>query len=223
MLASLETAVDGLSCAPEPQHSGTHNQAIAGLDLGDLLTEVVVCLARPSASQAKLLERLEALQQRFSVSRFQLAVLGQFKRGKSMLLNALLGADVLPTGVIPVTAIPTFLQFAPAWRLRVTFSGDLIEETDVDGPLALRERLTEIVTEAANPHNRLGVSRVDVFLPSALLGRGVVLIDTPGVDSTLRHNTAAADAVVCVQNWPGIPMHSPKAGCSNWKNTSRSF
>ena len=197
MLVSLETrAADEMSCAPESERGGTDVQPITGLDLGNLLTKAVVCIARPTPSQAKLLERLEALRQRLSVSRFQLAALGQFKRGKSMLLNALLGADVLPTGVIPVTAIPTFLQFARAWRLRVTFSTDRVEESDVDGPLALRERLTEIVTEAANPHNRLGVARVDVFLPSALLERGVVLIDTPGVGSTLRHNTAAADAVL---------------------------
>ena len=50
-----------------------------------------------------------------------------------------------------VTAIPTFLQFAPGWRLRVTFGADRTEQSEVDGPSALRERLAEIVTEAANP------------------------------------------------------------------------
>jgi hypothetical protein len=67
---------------------------------------------------------------------------GQFKRGKSMLLNALLGADILPTGVIPVTAIPTFLQFAPAWRLRVTFNAGRSEEFDLDGPVKRSRRTT---------------------------------------------------------------------------------
>jgi Dynamin family len=197
MLARFKTrALDELHSNAEVQHGGTHCRALPGLGLADLLTEAVVCIATPSASEAKLLERLETLRERLAVSRFQLAVLGQFKRGKSMLLNALLGADVLPTGVIPVTAIPTFLQFAPGWRLRVTFGADRTEQSEVDGPSALRERLAEIVTEAANPHNRLGVTRVDVFLPSALLARGVVLVDTPGVGSTFRHNTAAADAVL---------------------------
>jgi hypothetical protein len=167
MLARSKTrAADELHSNAEVQHDGTHCRALPGLELADLLSEALVCIATPSASEAKLLERLETLRERLAVSRFQLAVLGQFKRGKSTLLNALLGADVLPTGVIPVTAIPTFLQFAPGWRIRVTFGADRTEQSEVDGPSALRERLAEIVTAAANPHNRLGVTRVDVFLPS---------------------------------------------------------
>jgi hypothetical protein len=142
------------------------------------------------------LERLEGLRQRLAADRFQLAVVGQFKRGKSMLLNALLGADALPTGVIPVTAIPTFLQAAPAPRLRVTYTAGRSEEFDADGPTALRKRLAAFVTEEGNPRNILGIARVEVFLPSELLARGVVLIDTPGVGSTFHHNSAAADAVL---------------------------
>ena len=61
---------------------------------------------------------------------------------------------------------------------------------------SLRERLAEFVTEECNPGNRLGIVRIDVRVPSPLLERGVVLIDTPGVGSTLRHNSAAADAVL---------------------------
>ena len=60
----------------------------------------------------------------------------------------------------------------------------------------MREKLTAFVTEEANPRNVLNVARVDVFLPAQLLERGVVLIDTPGVGSTHRHQTAAADAVL---------------------------
>lgn len=175
---------------------GANCRAILDLDLTDLLTEAAACVLSPSASQAKLLESLDGLRQRHAEHRFQLAVLGQFKRGKSMLLNALLGADALPTGVIPVTAIPMFLQAAPTARLRVTFIACRIEESDADGPAALRQRLTAYVTEGANPRNMLGIARVEVFLPSELLARGVVLIDTPGVGSTFHHNTAAADAVL---------------------------
>jgi GTPase SAR1 family protein len=54
-----------------------------------------------------LADRVQSLQARLSSGRFHLAVLGQFKRGKSTLLNALLGKPFLPTGVVPVTAIPT--------------------------------------------------------------------------------------------------------------------
>jgi GTP-binding protein EngB required for normal cell division len=166
------------------------------IDLTDLLDEVATSVVSPSASQVKLLQRLDSLRQRIAVSRFHLALLGQFKRGKSTLLNALLGADVLPTGVIPVTAISTFLQAAPTPSLRVTFNGGRIEESEPDAPEAFRERLTAFVTEEANPRNILSVERVEVRLPSELLASGVVLIDTPGVGSTFHHNTAAANAVL---------------------------
>jgi predicted GTPase len=165
--------------------------------LAELLGEAVACGVHPSSpTQAQLLERLDGLRQRLAAERFQLAVLGQFKRGKSTLLNALLGADVLPTGVIPVTAIPTFFQVGPTPRLRVTFTASNVEIFDAEGPAALRERLTTLVSEDSNPRNTLGIARVEGFLPSELLARGVVLIDTPGVGSTFAHNTAAADAVL---------------------------
>ena len=87
----------------------------------------------PSHNQTRLLELLAHLQVRLATERFQLAVLGQFKRGKSTLLNALLRADVLPAGVIPVTAIPTFLEAAVTPAFSVTYSNKSVEEFKVDG------------------------------------------------------------------------------------------
>lgn len=136
-------------------------------------------------------ERIGALAGRLEEGRFHLAVLSQFKRGKSTLLNALLGEEILPTSVLPATAIPTFLRFHPARRAQVHFR-------DRRAPLALEDRpagdmtafLARFVTERANPENRLGVDHVEVGLPASLLEAGVVLIDTPGIGSTFRHNTA---------------------------------
>jgi dynamin family protein len=47
------------------------------------------------------------------------------------------------------------------------------------------------VAEEANCDNRLDVAMVQVFLPAPMLSKGIVLIDTPGIGSTLRHNTEA--------------------------------
>ena len=55
----------------------------------------------------------------------------------------------------------------------------------------LDEFLSQYVAEEANPANRLGVSHVEVFHPASILRAGVVLIDTPGIGSTHRHNTEA--------------------------------
>lgn len=139
-----------------------------------------------------LARRLEDLRRRREQGRFHLAVLGQFKRGKSTFLNALIGEPVLPTASVPVTAIPTFLRHSPERRLRVMLRGraDPIEAIFEDCA-ALRAELEQYVTERDNPKNQRDVESVEVSLPSALLGRGVVLIDTPGIGSTFRHNTEA--------------------------------
>ena len=136
---------------------------------------------------------LHELRERLTGDRLQLAVLGQFKRGKSTLLNALIGLDVLPIGVVPVTAIPTFLEGGADLELRIEFEDGHTETHIPDDVPAMRRVLTALVTEEGNPKNLLRVARVLVRAPSPLLGRGVVLIDTPGVGSTLQHNTAAAE------------------------------
>jgi hypothetical protein len=119
--------------------------------------------------------------------RFLVASVGQFKRGKSTLLNALVGHDVLPVGVAPVTSVVTILRHGrtPAARLRL-----------VDGreqPIAL-EDIGAYVDERRNPGNRLGVAAVEVWVPSSILETGLCLVDTPGVGSVFTANTDATRA-----------------------------
>ena len=63
--------------------------------------------------------KLNGLADRYAEGRFHLAVLGQFKRGKSTLLNALMGEPILPVGVVPLTAAPTFIQYGQAPKICV--------------------------------------------------------------------------------------------------------
>jgi hypothetical protein len=122
-------------------------------------------------------------------------VLGQFKRGKSTLLNALLGAPVLPTGVTPVTAIPTFINAGSKAAARITFKdGKESLLTTIESEIP--DVLERYISEVKNPHNRLNVKCVETEVPSEFLDHGIVLIDTPGVGSTFVHNTRAAEAVL---------------------------
>jgi len=150
-----------------------------------VLSDVGAGLAAHRGQIAGLLERLDA-------GRFHLAVLGQFKRGKSTLLNALLGEALLPTSVVPLTAIPTFICPGTSTEARVVYlAEDAPPETFSADASDLPAFLARFVTEEANPKNRLGVSHVEVSHPAAILRKGVVLIDTPGIGSTFRHNTEA--------------------------------
>ncbi|MBU0698703.1 MAG: dynamin family protein [Proteobacteria bacterium] len=138
------------------------------------------------------IKKLSGLKDRLVGGRFHLAVLGQFKRGKSTLLNALISEPILPVSVIPLTAVPTFIQFGAVPKIRVHF-GDTrsVEEFSGASTSDRTAFLVKYVTEEGNPKNKLGVTEVEVVLPAPILSKGVVLIDTPGIGSTYRHNTQA--------------------------------
>jgi GTP-binding protein EngB required for normal cell division len=127
---------------------------------------------------------VDALLRKTQERRFDVAVVGEFKRGKSTFVNALLGARVLPTGVLPVTSVVTELVFADEPHLHVETADGEVDTDDV-------ARLAGFVTEGANPSNRLGVRRVVLGYPSVFLRDGIVLYDTPGVGSVHDANTAA--------------------------------
>ncbi len=138
-----------------------------------------------------LVLELGELAQRVKQGTFHLAVLGQFKRGKSTLINALLGKKLLPTSILPLTAIPTFIRFGMESRVEIHYIDPqkTPDAFDADTSSDLLEILQRYVTEKNNPENRLGVNRVDVFTQAPILQNGTVLIDTPGVGSTFEHNT----------------------------------
>lgn len=112
------------------------------------------------------------------------AVLGQFKSGKSSLLNALIGSDLLPVGVTPVTAVVTRLVAGPSVSVRITNLDGRMESVPA-------ERISEFVTESGNPDNRRRISIVDIETPALLQWPGLRLVDTPGLGSTFGHNTQA--------------------------------
>jgi len=129
------------------------------------------------------------LAERVSEGRFYVACVGQFKRGKSTLLNALLGHAVLPTAVVPVTAVPTVIRHGKQLAARVR----LRSETWTDIAVSAVE---EYVSEEINPENAKGVLGVEIFVPSALLQTGMCLVDTPGLGSVFTANTAATQGFI---------------------------
>jgi Dynamin family len=130
-----------------------------------------------------------ALAQRTAEGRFYVACIGQFKRGKSTLLNALLGERILPAGILPLTTVPTIVRFGSSLRAQVRFArGAWIDVAPED--------LAQYVSEELNPENKKGVVGVEVFSPSPLLAGGMCFVDTPGLGSAFAANTAATHAFV---------------------------
>jgi len=125
--------------------------------------------------------------ERIVEGRFYVACVGQFKRGKSTLLNALIGKSILPSGIVPVTAIPTILRFGERYAARVRLIRGEWAEIAVD-------EIEQYVSEKKNPQNRKGVAGIEVFVPNALLSRGLCFVDTPGLGSVFEDNSAATHA-----------------------------
>jgi predicted GTPase len=130
-----------------------------------------------------------ALAQRTAEGRFYLACVGQFKRGKSSLLNALLGDRILPAGVLPLTTVPTVVRYGTSRQARVKFRAG--SWTDIPP-----EALPQYVSEELNPENTKGVLGVEVFSPSPLLAQGMCFVDTPGLGSVFAGNTTATQAFI---------------------------
>lgn len=152
-----------------------------------------------SHGQTDSVEQAQALLVKLAEDRFNLAVVGQFKRGKSSLMNAVIGRDLLPTGLLPLTSAITTLCYGPQERVILRRKGWNLEQE-----VSLNE-LADYITERGNPGNEKALIEAQVELPVRFLRRGLYFIDTPGVGSARQENTATtyaflpeADAVIFV-------------------------
>jgi len=125
---------------------------------------------------------------RLAEDRFNLVVVGQFSRGKTSLMNAILGVDRLPTSILPLTSVITSVSYGD--RERVLIHWDWWSYTS---EISLKE-LPQYVTQEGNPGNQKRVRCAEVQLPVELLRLGFYFIDTPGVGSAIAANTVTTTA-----------------------------
>jgi ribosome biogenesis GTPase A len=147
---------------------------------------ILLAISESGTRNNSLQEKLLFLQRKLASNQLHLAVLGQMKRGKSSFINALMGAEILPTGVLPVTAVITEIKYGVVPEAVVLYSTGAREQVD-PGTLA------DYITESGNPGNKRQVASVEVGYPSPFLASGIILIDTPGIGSTHAHNTRTTE------------------------------
>ena len=134
-------------------------------------------------------DQLTALLDRLDAARLRVLVVGEAKRGKSTLINALLGRALLPAGVTPVTAVTTTVRYGDDERAEVRF----LDGHDEKHSLAA---LGDLVTERGNPGNRRRIAGVTVYVAAPVLAGGVELVDTPGTGSVFQWDTQTAHEVL---------------------------
>jgi GTP-binding protein EngB required for normal cell division len=134
-----------------------------------------------------LTKQIEAAEDLFTEnSPIDVAILGQFKAGKSSFINSLINRPILPVGVIPVTTVITRLQYGTRERAVVTYFTGGHDEISL-------EEIEEFISEARNPINEKNVEVVDIELPSLLPYAGLRLVDTPGLGSVFKYNTETSE------------------------------
>ncbi|MCW5833436.1 MAG: dynamin family protein [Labilithrix sp.] len=118
----------------------------------------------------------------------RVAIVGEFNAGKSTFINAVIGADVAPTGVLPTTATLHHLRYAPDPFARIQFHAD--------APSEVKERIvpSSELRAALKGGDAEWVKRVEILQPIASLTR-VEILDTPGFNAPdTRHTEAARSA-----------------------------
>ncbi len=152
----------------------------AGLDV-DLLRLIEQIVTRNGLVEFR--PRIDTLAARLEDDNFELALFGRVSSGKSSMLNALLGVNVLPVGINPITAVPTKLRYGPELKAAVAYGDGHSEAVSI-------EELSRLVTEQGNPGNLKNVVRALVEVPSPRLRQGVLLVDTPGLGSLATRGAA---------------------------------
>jgi small GTP-binding protein len=125
---------------------------------------------------------------RLAEDRFNLVVVGRFSRGKTSLMNAMLGTDRLPTGVVPVTSVITTVAYGTEEKAVLYYQHTSLF---LDIPLW---QLADHITEQGNPGNRRRIHLAEVQMPAELLRRGFYFVDTPGLGSSIIENTRTTEA-----------------------------
>lgn len=173
----------------------------------DLVTRTVaLCEAQ---GRDDLVRRLAHTTRRLGSPTVRVLVVGEFKQGKSQLINALVGAHVCPIDDDIATAVPTEVGYAARPAAQVLLAPEELD-SDAGEPESREVRIEDLTAYILDHHGHLDGRRIvgaRAQLPRQLLQSGLTLVDTPGVggvDSMHSATTAAvlpsADAVIMVSD-----------------------
>ncbi|MBR6872642.1 MAG: dynamin family protein [Ruminococcus sp.] len=129
-----------------------------------------IALVNTASSIRETIEKSEA-------DHFEVAIVGEFKRGKSTLINALLGKEVLPADVLPATATLNRVTYSENPYVQVEYKDGRSERVDID---QLENYVTKLTAEAEETAEK--VKEATVYYDTEFCKNNVDIIDTPGLN-----------------------------------------
>ncbi len=177
--------------------SRSHDETV--LTLLDRALRAATAYGRPD-----LRRRLATVRERVVDPRIRVLVVGEFKQGKSSLINGVVNADVCPVDDDVATSVPTAVHYADPAAAVALHPGEGADDAPRREAVDVA-RIREYVSEAGNPANERNLWAFEVGLPRTVLRSGLVLVDTPGVGGLGSAHSAttigalpSADAVLLV-------------------------
>ncbi len=173
---------------------------------------VELCLKACEAyGRADLGARLAAARRGLTDPTVHIVVAGEFKQGKSSLVNGLVGASVCPVDDDVATALPTYVRYGETTQAYLLYDSDPLRREPIEldavrgyvvergGPAPARREDARLEADGGR------LVGVEIRLPRKMLAGGLVLVDTPGVGGLGSAHAASslaaismADAVVFV-------------------------
>lgn len=161
-------------------------KAVAVVDLG-----LRACTAYDRPDTAT---RLTAARRALADPVLHIVVAGEFKQGKSSLVNALVGAAVCPVDDDVATAVPTYVRHGAKPEANLLFEAETPRRETI--PLTDVRRYVVEGGDTGAPGDAVRMTGVEVRIPRKILAGGLVLVDTPGVGGLASPHAAASLAAV---------------------------
>lgn len=124
---------------------------------------------------------LKGIKERMDNHLFSVGILGEFKRGKSTVINALLGAEIVPADVLPASATLNYIRWDATPHAKVNFKDGTSKEVPID-------EMSHYVTKLTEEDERMAATVEDavVHYPCLFCQYGVQIVDTPGLNDDER-------------------------------------
>lgn len=124
---------------------------------------------------------LKNLEERLKNHIFSVGIMGEFRRGKSTVINALLGQEIVPADIVPCSATLNYVKWNVNKGAEIYFKDGTVQSVDV-------EDLAKYVTKITKESEKVSatVEKAVVYYPCQFCQNGVQIIDTPGLNDDER-------------------------------------